>query len=167
MSETREDVLREFGACVKHMDGFAITGYADPQSMADEILRLKSLLRGTLCAIEDTEADRADEILRLRALIDATAVPWLALDPGIAWEGAIDAAMAAACAEITRLRDEARGVRAVEAWRQTPKGHVHGGNGTDFSAETWTPDRKWHTVATAPTYAALGLALLKQGKVTL
>lgn len=45
-----------------------------------------------------------DEIVRLHNLIDEAGKPWLALDPGVPWEGAIDAAMAAACREITRLR---------------------------------------------------------------
>jgi len=47
------------------------------------------------------------EIERLRSVIDATALHWLALQDKhpIQWEGAIDGAMAAACAEIERLRE--------------------------------------------------------------
>lgn len=46
------------------------------------------------------------EIKRLHALIKAAGKPWLELDvtPPIPWEGGIDGAMRAACAEITRLR---------------------------------------------------------------
>lgn len=38
------------------------------------------------------------EVRRLNELIDDAGKPWIRLDPGIPWEGAIDAAMAAACA---------------------------------------------------------------------
>jgi hypothetical protein len=49
---------------------------------------------------------QAMEIERLGSVIDATALHWLALQDKhpIQWEGAIDGAMAAACAEIERLR---------------------------------------------------------------
>lgn len=51
-----------------------------------------------------TLAARDAEIERLRELIDDAGKPWILLDPGVPWEGAIDAAMAAACGEIERLR---------------------------------------------------------------
>lgn len=51
-----------------------------------------------------TLAARDAEIERLRKLIDDAGKPWILLDPGVPWEGAIDAAMAAACGEIKRLR---------------------------------------------------------------
>lgn len=56
--------------------------------------------------IEQIEAQAA-EIERLGSVIDATARHWLALHDKhpIQWEGAIDGAMAAACAEIERLRE--------------------------------------------------------------
>lgn len=44
-----------------------------------------------------------DEIERLQAVIDQAAAAWLALNPGIAWEGGLDGAMAAAVSEIERL----------------------------------------------------------------
>ena len=51
------------------------------------------------------ELDRlADENAKLRQVIDAAAQSWLALNPGIVWEGGLDAAMRAAVAEIERLR---------------------------------------------------------------
>ena len=51
------------------------------------------------------EFDRlVDENKKLRQVIDAAAQSWLALTPGIAWEGGLDAAMRAAVAEIKRLR---------------------------------------------------------------
>ena len=51
------------------------------------------------------ELDRlADETAKLRQVINDAAQPWLALNPGIAWEGGLDAAMRAAVAEIERLR---------------------------------------------------------------
>jgi hypothetical protein len=51
---------------------------------------------------------QAAEIERLGSVIDATARHWLALHDKhpIHWEGAIDGAMAAACAEIEKLREE-------------------------------------------------------------
>jgi hypothetical protein len=50
---------------------------------------------------------QAAEIERLRELIKVTGDHWLALQHKhpIQWEGAIDGAMAAACAEIERLRE--------------------------------------------------------------
>lgn len=51
-----------------------------------------------------TLAARDAEVERLRKLIDDAGKPWILLDPGVPWEGAIDAAMAAACGEIERLR---------------------------------------------------------------
>lgn len=50
---------------------------------------------------------QAAEIERLGSVIDATALHWLALQDKhqVPWEGAIDGAMAAACAEIEKLRE--------------------------------------------------------------
>lgn len=55
---------------------------------------------------------QAAEIERLRSLIDVTANHWLALQDKhpLNWEGAIDGAMAAACAEIVKLREALREV---------------------------------------------------------
>lgn len=65
-------------------------------------------------AHDDALRDQADrlrqaeaEVRRLNELIDDAGKPWIRLDPGIPWEGAIDAAMAAACAEIEKLRANA------------------------------------------------------------
>ena len=118
MSETREDVLRRGIELAQHLPEGTIH-----RAMADEIRRLESLLRGTLCAIEDTEADRADEILR--------------------------------------LRDEARGVRALE--------HLMRG---DNLAVKWDALSGAFFLSTEAeigedTLAALGLELLKRGRVTL
>jgi len=58
---------------------------------------------------------QAAEIERLGSVIDATALHWLALQDKhhVPWEGAIDGAMAAACAEIEKLRE------ALEAvWKE-------------------------------------------------
>lgn len=80
----------------------------------------------------DILQDAADEIERLRSVIDATANHWLALqhDYPIKWEGAIDGAMAAACAEIGRLGQdnkdmrlwlsslEAAGARMSRVWKR-------------------------------------------------
>ncbi len=70
--------------------------------------------RITLCLDLDPEASTiqvvldairlADEVERLSQLIDCAGKHWLSLEPGIAWEGAIDSAMEAAVAEIRRLR---------------------------------------------------------------
>ena len=46
------------------------------------------------------------ELAQRQNVIDAAAKHWLALEPGIAWEGGLDAAMAAACAEIEALREK-------------------------------------------------------------
>lgn len=50
--------------------------------------------------LEDCQA----EIARLREVISRAASHWLHLDPGVAWWGDIADAMAAAVAEIARLR---------------------------------------------------------------
>ena len=50
--------------------------------------------------LEDCQA----EIARLREVISRAASHWIHLDPGVAWEGDIADAMAAAVAEIARLR---------------------------------------------------------------
>lgn len=52
----------------------------------------------------DEIAAKDAEIARLRKLIDDAGAPWIRLAPGVPWEGAIDAAMASACAEIAELR---------------------------------------------------------------
>lgn len=46
------------------------------------------------------------ETRRLKQLIDRTGQSWLALEPGLAWEGAIDSAMDAAVSAIRSLRDD-------------------------------------------------------------
>lgn len=50
--------------------------------------------------LRDAEAENA----RLREVIDNAAISWLALEPGVEWEGDLAAAMSAACGEIVRLR---------------------------------------------------------------
>ena len=81
--------------------------------------------------IEQIEAQAA-EIERLGSVIDATALHWLALQDKypIQWEGAIDGAMSAACAEIEKLRE------ALEYYadrdNQCPNKGPWGVNSTDF-----------------------------------
>jgi len=60
---------------------------------------------GVIDSALDTLAWQRREIDRLNSLINATANHWLDLqhDHPIAWEGAVDAAMEAACDEIRRL----------------------------------------------------------------
>lgn len=48
--------------------------------------------------------DCQTEIARMREVISRAASHWIHLDPGVAWEGDIADAMAAAVAEIRRLR---------------------------------------------------------------
>ncbi len=68
---------------------------------------------------------QAAEIERLGSVIDATAHHWLALQDKhpIQWEGAIDGAMAAACAEIEKLEKamkvQASAVRTLQANEET------------------------------------------------
>ena len=67
----------------------------------------------------------------LRALIDKAGRHWLALDPGVPWEGAIDAAMEAACGEIQRLRtlvtQQREALRGfVDAFKLDWSGHALG-----------------------------------------
>ena len=64
----------------------------------------EELERQRLAAADRIEALEA-EVERLNSLINATANHWLDLqhDHPIAWEGAVDAAMEAACDEIRRL----------------------------------------------------------------
>jgi len=74
-----------------------------------------------LCrAIEQHEAT-TKEIERLNGVIIATADHWLALqtEHPIAWEGAIDEAMAAACAKICELTEQ------HEAFKQEVSDEVH------------------------------------------
>ena len=68
---------------------------------------------------------QAAEIERLRSLIETTANHWLALQDKhpVQWEGAIDGAMAAACAEIVKLEKamkvQASAVRTLQANEET------------------------------------------------
>lgn len=48
--------------------------------------------------------EQGAEITRLRSVIDRAAAHWVHLHPGVAWEGDLADAMAAAVAEIARLR---------------------------------------------------------------
>lgn len=60
-------------------------------------------------------AELEAECERLNILIQATAEAWLSLEPGVAWEGAIDAAMKAGVGEIQKLRQQlAEATRPVE-----------------------------------------------------
>ena len=52
-----------------------------------------------------------DEITRLHKIIDRAAKAWLALEPGVAWEGDVADAMKAAVTEITRLRAEVESLK--------------------------------------------------------
>jgi len=68
---------------------------------------------------------QAAEIERLRELIKVTGDHWLALQHKhpIQWEGAIDGAMAAACAEIEKLRrDHASVVKEANIAKARLKG---------------------------------------------
>lgn len=64
--------------------------------------RANAYMSGMMEAVRDGDALRA-KLAEREKLIDATATAWLTID-GIPWEGAIDAAMKAAVAEIVRLR---------------------------------------------------------------
>ena len=57
-----------------------------------------------LTKCEETVIQRDAEIARLRDVISRAASHWIHLNPGVAWEGDIADAMAAAVAEIARLR---------------------------------------------------------------
>ena len=87
---------------------------------ARQIIELKAELAEARASLESLheECDRqlAVEIDRLQALIALTAEAWLSLDPGVPWEGAIDAAMRAAVAEIDRLRGEVAELRDALRW---------------------------------------------------
>lgn len=71
-----------------------------------------------ITAADQIEADgkhieaQAAEIERLCSVINATAFHWMALQDKhpLNWEGAIDGAMAAACAEIVKLHEALRDV---------------------------------------------------------
>ena len=92
----------------------ALSGEVEPCTHERAVDDMQEMLDGATSerdearAGERVQADRADanykEIERLRALIDNAGRPWIALEPGIPWEGAIDSAMEAACEEIERLR---------------------------------------------------------------
>jgi hypothetical protein len=71
------------------------------------------------CARYETQAA---EIERLRELIKITGDHWLALQHKhpIQWEGAIDGAMAAACAEIERLREALTVLAPMVNWLPHP-----------------------------------------------
>ena len=86
-----------------------------------------------LCRAIEQHEDTTKEIERLNGVIIATADHWLALqsEHPIAWEGAIDEAMAAACAKIRELTEQHEAFRqevsdAVEAyndlWRKRTPG---------------------------------------------
>ena len=80
-------------------------------------------------------------------------------------EGTIHRAMAD---EILRLRDEARGVRAVEKWlQQDAYRRVARGYDGNVTAYVRTPLTFMSKEAEEKNLAALGLELLKQGRVTL
>lgn len=70
--------------------------------------------RRTKQQVDEALVACAVEIDRLRSLIETTANHWLALQDKhpIQWEGAIDGAMAAACAEIVKLREAHETVEA-------------------------------------------------------
>jgi len=73
-------------------------------------------------------------------------------------------------AELTRLRADARGVAAVEAFEGVGPNGAHvarGWTGEFFAAHYPTPDAGPVVVAVAPTLAALGHALIAGGHVTL
>ena len=85
--------------------------------MSEDILeRAKALTSpwrfGSDYGIWDLLPELIAEIESNRALIDQTAENFLKLEPGIAWEGGIDAAMKATVEEVERLRSER------DYWRQ-------------------------------------------------
>lgn len=71
---------------------------------AEREAKIKSLEK-EIARLRLTDAEReAAEVARLRDVIKRAASYWIHLDPGVAWEGDIADAMAAAVAEIARLR---------------------------------------------------------------
>jgi hypothetical protein len=68
----------------------------------------------------DLIKNQAAEIDRLKTLIDATAEHWMTLQfkHPIEWDGAIDGAMAAACAEIEKLREAVKEIKDAWDWWQ-------------------------------------------------
>lgn len=104
-----------------------------------------------------TARQLTDEILRLRDTVQRQALDLLTA------EGLVHKAESYA-EELTRLRDEARGVRTVEAWvRSSAMNRVLVDSFNNMGAFVYGEDK----VASTPTLAALGLELLKQGRVTL
>ena len=71
-----------------------------------------------LNACKEIDALRAD-VRFLSDCIRAAEKPWVALVPGIPWEGGIDAAMTAACEEIGGLRAENEKLRVEVALRES------------------------------------------------
>jgi len=91
----------------------------EAQAAEIEAYRRSLYLKQTLIS------DQAAEIERLRELIKVTGDHWLELQHKhpIQWEGAIDAAMAAACAEIEKLRrDHASVVKEANIAKARLKG---------------------------------------------
>lgn len=87
----------------------------------DEVLELRDEIERLRREHEKAWADaqmKAAEIERLRDVIDRAAKAWLSLHPGVAFEGDVGDAMAAAVAEIERLRDE------LVTWRRACDGYV-------------------------------------------
>ena len=64
--------------------------------------------------------------------------------------------------EILRLRDEAQGVRAVDTFCGATNN-----NRIEYEEGVWVAWAYGEPIEGAPTIAALGLELLKQGRVTL
>ena len=101
----------------------------------DDITDLLERITGCINNAEyDDEADtlmdalvvieaQAAEIERLRELIKVTGDHWLELQHKhpIQWEGAIDGAMAAACAEIERLREALMKI-SLRKWNSMTQG---------------------------------------------
>ena len=87
--------------------------------------------------IEQIEAQAA-EIERLRSLIDVTANHWLALQDKhpLNWEGAIDGAMAAACAEIVKLREALREVTPPAYFGESEQNKAWGAKAREALGET-------------------------------
>ena len=101
------------------------------------------------------------ELAQRQKVIDAAAKHWLALEPGIAWEGGLDAAMAAACAEIEALRADKERLEYLIEHRSSIAAHSTDAGGTVWAvgphAEIVSA-RDCHATLRAAIYAAMEIA---------
>lgn len=101
------------------------------QATTDEIIRLSA------------------EVERLLAVIDRAGSHWIHLHPGVAWEGDLGDAMAAAVAEIASLREEVAKLRMTDSERE--------------AMETFAFDRPMDRATAAQTAATLRSLLARLG----